>query len=390
MSTYNDHYNVKNPRKKTKRFGKLKKRVREALDYDRFEHYCRLDIEELMQLGEPTGPIGDQYTFIDNGSDILAVAHCDVVDPELHFHAVDMSKDIHVYCPRLDDRQGVYTILDMLPKLGVNVDILLTENEEMGRSTAAYFKTQKKYNWICEFDRCGDGCTMYQYNNVDMEDELTTRFGRVEYGSYTDIVDLELLGVCGVNVSVGYEDNHSWRAYASMNTYVSQMARFLDFYEKCKDIRFDHAPSYYGYNAYDAQACEWDSPAPSLLKIKSLPVTEHGYGTLKEEDILTADELDMMAKGPYHDCPHCNVMFGESETIRDSYGILLCPECGSMCDEDDSPELTNCEALEVLGLRQECKAAAAQILVADEDDVPDWVAEFDAKKTPSTLGEAGL
>ena len=44
-----------------------------------------------------------------------------------------------VHSGALDDRLGAYIILDLLPKLGINVDVLLTVGEEQGRSTANFF-----------------------------------------------------------------------------------------------------------------------------------------------------------------------------------------------------------------------------------------------------------
>src|SRR3954465_12674834 len=79
------------------------------------------------------------------GATVLAVAHCDFVDCDSsHFFA----KDGIVWSSRLDDRLGVYTILDVLPMLGINVDVLLTDGEESCNSTARYFDVKEHdYKW---------------------------------------------------------------------------------------------------------------------------------------------------------------------------------------------------------------------------------------------------
>ncbi|MCP6726064.1 hypothetical protein NL526_28810, partial [Klebsiella pneumoniae] len=65
-----------------------------------------------------------------------------------------------------DDRLGLYYIMEILPSLGINVDVLLTTDEEIGQSSASEFKKAegKQYNWMFMFDRHGYGnVVMYQY-----------------------------------------------------------------------------------------------------------------------------------------------------------------------------------------------------------------------------------
>jgi len=314
---------------KLPRNAKLKKQVREAIDYDRFKHYCQLSIEELMTLGEPSGDQGYQHCFIDNGSDILAVAHCDFVAMENHFDVAHVTHDTWVFSPRLDDRQGVYTILDLLPKLGITCDVLLTENEEIGQSTAKDFRSAKDYKWIVEFDRMGDDVVTYNFNNADLDDALEECFKEVGWGSFTDIVELEWMGVCGFNVAVGYEDNHSWRAYASMNTYIAQIARFLKFHNKYKNTQFPHTPmpkpSLYGggYTEYGY----------GTSYSRSVPYAERNYGVCAADTGATEQERE---DGLWFDCDSCGSMFCEGDTMCDQQGRVLCPYCGIPHTAEDS------------------------------------------------------
>src|SRR3990172_2848568 len=113
------------------------------------------------------------YYFKDNGADILAVAHLDSVFPYMHFDTSRLRPDTLIWASNLDDRLGAYVILDYLPKAGVKCDILLTTNEEKGRSTARYFPGKNKtYKWMFMFDRIGTGATVYNYHGEQWEAAL--------------------------------------------------------------------------------------------------------------------------------------------------------------------------------------------------------------------------
>ena len=45
-----------------------------------------------------------------------------------------------VFAPQLDDRLGVWCLLNALPTMGVNLDVLLTTGEEICKSRRAIFK----------------------------------------------------------------------------------------------------------------------------------------------------------------------------------------------------------------------------------------------------------
>jgi hypothetical protein len=168
------------------------------------------------------------------GNRILAVAHCDTVHCNAHhFHYSD---DL-AYSTKLDDRMGVWIILDLLPILGIGADILLTDGEETCQSTARYFTTEKKYNWIVQFDRRGEDAVTYDYKVME---KPLKEFFQVGWGSYTDIRELEGLGVGAFNVACGYHNEHSLGSYARLWETLAQLNRFNDFWEKHKDTRFIH------------------------------------------------------------------------------------------------------------------------------------------------------
>ena len=238
-----------------------------------------------MSEGVVVGVEGNQHSFIDNGGSVLAVAHCDFVGGNgTNYTAVKLKSDVMVYCPTLDDRLGVYTVLDLLPAMGIKVDVLLTENEEIGASTAKQFTHGKKYNWIVEFDRCGTDCVSYEYHFDDAEDYFAQGMG-----SFSDICLLEHLGCKGFNVGVGYYNEHTQYCNMSVKDYVSQISKFMLLWEDMKDTHYEH------------QAVLW-------------------YDTQLEEP------MDVF------DCPSCGYWWDVEEAFQTGDGYI-CPQCGILTEQ---------------------------------------------------------
>jgi hypothetical protein len=190
-------------------------------------------------INTPDGPC----IFRDNGSSVLAVAHLDTVQRTRHF-GLDPSDPDKLYCGQLDDRLGAHVILDMLPALGCNVDVLLTDGEESCRSTAAHFNPPKDYHWMVEFDRTGTDVVTYQYEDMDWLDSLEDAGNLVGWGSYSDIATLDHLGVCGVNWGVGFYDYHSPGAYCVLSELCESVKRFVEFYHAFHDTPFPYQEQY--------------------------------------------------------------------------------------------------------------------------------------------------
>lgn len=185
---------------------------------------------------------GRSYAYRNNGHKVLAVAHCDSVTCNSAHFAHDPATNI-VFCTRLDDRLGVFTILDVLPALGIPVDVLLTDGEESCQSTAEYFRPRHhRYNWIVEFDRRGSGAATYSY--AEMIPLVKRVFGRSghHHGSYTDICELRHLRVGALNVAVEYEGEHSISSRVDLAAYRKQIAKFTEFWRLFRRRRIVHNP----------------------------------------------------------------------------------------------------------------------------------------------------
>jgi hypothetical protein len=233
-----------------------------TLNFDKMRARCLASIEDFYTEGQVFDTKDGPYIFKDNGADILFVAHLDTVQPQgvNHFYVSrtydeftswdadgkqseqKQFRDMYVHSAHLDDRLGVYLVLDYFSQY-MKYDVLLTTNEESGRSTAGFFiPPNRQYKWIAEFDRGGDDSVTYQYDDPTWEKALKGAGLRLGMGTYSDIADLEHLGACGVNVGVGYVNYHSPKAYASMTDLLGNIRRFAGFYKANRKIAYSYDP----------------------------------------------------------------------------------------------------------------------------------------------------
>ena len=141
----------------------------------------------------------------------------------------------------LDDRLGAFVILDLLPRLDIVCDVLLTTDEEVGASTASDFATDKEYNWLVSFDRGGTDVVMYQYEMPEYVELVESCGAQVGLGSFSDICELEQLGVAGFNWGVGYRDYHGPRAHAWLEDTFGMVARFVEFHRAYHDEKLPYS-----------------------------------------------------------------------------------------------------------------------------------------------------
>lgn len=228
-----------------------RKRIRQAFDERLLEWCCNVDAEEFERYGARTDLStghhdgNDFYFYQNNNSPVLAVAHLDSVErKQRHFFMLDdKARGRTVHSPTLDDRLGAYVILELLPRLNIKTDILLTVGEEVGASTAQYFTAKKQYNWMFQFDRMGEDVVMYQYDTLARRQLLRSVLAQPSPGMFSDISFLDHLGCAGFNWGVGYHDYHGPRAWASLTEMTQQVARFCRFHERYRELRMEHVES---------------------------------------------------------------------------------------------------------------------------------------------------
>ena len=317
------------------------------LSKQRLASLCDMPQDEVLRL--PGFALwktesGRQYAFRDNGGSVLAVAHTDVVKrwsrvayewgykdgkqgvtgvvPEVEEKPVITQQNRRsVESMALDDRLGVYLITEVLPALGIVVDVLLTDEEESGSSTADLFVLPegKQYNWVFSFDRGGIDVVMYQYEDFDSDwAEFFRPFGiKLGRGSFSCITELERLGVKAFNFGCGYHAQHTAACYANLKEVRGCMERFAKFFAKYKDTHMPHEEvGQYGGMAW-AGDYDW-----SGFRAEGSP-----YG--KRNKLL--DGLDPWGENEYENCVTCNMpvclkdveLWGDLPLCVDCYEALL-------------------------------------------------------------------
>jgi hypothetical protein len=239
-------------------FCKALKRVCEADELSFGDAYGM----ELVQVPEQRYP-DNFYFYKNNGSNVLAVAHLDTVadadDRHCRFVVTEGGGTV-VFSRALDDRLGAYIILELLPKLGLDYDILLTVGEESAQSTAAFFEPPagKEYDWMIEFDRGGTDVVMYQYDDAEVRALVKASGARVGDGSFSDISYLGHLGIKGFNWGVGYQDYHGPRAHAFLDDTFMMVARYLNFADQNDGVYMPHYETEEERRIYGPRSWYWD------------------------------------------------------------------------------------------------------------------------------------
>ena len=228
------------------------------IDKDRLDSICHAKPKALgagMQVLRKAGRVA---YFKDNHSKLLAVAHLDTVNIRgMRWSGqVQLDKTLF-FSPYLDDRLGAYTILKVLPELGINVDVLFTMDEETGASTADLFNIDFKYNWIVEFDRAGEDVVCYSFRDDGLTKKLESVGFKVGYGTCSDISKMQDMGCKAFNVGIGYENEHSKRPFFVVETYEKQIAKFVKFHAKFKDEHLPHVKTASPTWSYGNQSGNW-------------------------------------------------------------------------------------------------------------------------------------
>lgn len=220
--------------------------VRDAFNPDTLKYLCTTwDLDDYADRVDLTPGRDNRerfYYYADNGADVLAVAHLDSVQSDGTCAVTDTSAGLLAASGALDDRLGVYVILELLPALGITTDILLTTDEEIGASTADSFDTDKQYRWLFQFDRGGTDVVMYDYETPALVKLVESCGARVGVGSFSDICYLEHLQCAGFNWGVGYRDYHGPRSHAWLEDTFRSVARFAKFYKANAASMLAHEP----------------------------------------------------------------------------------------------------------------------------------------------------
>lgn len=195
-------------------------------DYGTFEKLCGLSqkaikktLSHYLRTIYPKVVENKEYIFAEGDIPVALVAHMDTVfQSPPHDIYYDRIKEV-IWSPQglgADDRAGVYGIIRLL-RSGLRPHVIFTTDEEKGGWGASalisdYEKPPfKDLRYIIELDRQGeDECVFYWCDNGSFSEYIES-FGFItDVGSFSDIsIICEQWGVAGVNLSIGYVDEHS-------------------------------------------------------------------------------------------------------------------------------------------------------------------------------------
>jgi len=206
-------------------------------------------------------PSEKKHFYIDNKAPILLVAHIDTVQAP----TVDM--DTYTGAG-FDDRLGVYIGAVLALNFPDMFDLLLTDYEECGRSTASFFVPSHDYNFIVGLDR--EGLDYVDYGLAsDRFNKLFEDFTEIKHswGSFSDICSLDHIECSKINLGIGVHRSHSADSYFSPEEANIQIDKLLCFCNEFKDTHFEPGEgekwgaygsyansSYCGYGSYGNNA----------------------------------------------------------------------------------------------------------------------------------------
>lgn len=255
------------------------------------------------------------YIYAIGDIPIALVAHLDTVFPtpptEIFY---DRQKGV-LWSPTgagFDDRAGVFMILKIIAA-GYRPHIIFTTGEESGCIGASNLVRVVKepfapMKYIIQLDRRGAcDCVFYDCDNKEFV-KYVESFGFIEaYGSFTDISELcPAWGVAGVNLSVGYRDEHT----ESEVLFVSPMLSTL---EKVKKMLADANNSK-----------EWKYVRSKWAYNKAVFKTLATAGSLIDDEDWWYDTEEYI-------CHKCGQPFTEYEMFpvqtADNKTVYYCPDC---------------------------------------------------------------
>lgn len=204
------------------------------IDIEKLKTYCQIPTERFFEIYECKD---ERYIFIDQGADILGVCHLDYIPLSNHFRVVELD-GLYIFSPRLDDRLGVYLLLEVIPTLiSCKYDILLTVDEESGNSSAKDFIPPRDYNWTFELDRAGIDAVTYRLDSLKFDEAIRNAGIKKGFGSYSDIADIEG-NECRVNFGIGYHDQHTNTSHAKLKDVIKACRKISNFIEDNHDIKY--------------------------------------------------------------------------------------------------------------------------------------------------------
>lgn len=255
------------------------------------------------------------YVIAEGDIPVALVAHLDTVfsaPPEEIFF--DREKNV-LWSPDglgADDRAGVFAIVQII-RAGFRPHIIFTTDEEIGGVGAAKVSLLdmpfKDLKYVIELDRRGSNdCVFYDCENRDFEDYVESFGFEYNFGSYSDISDIcPAWGIAGVNLSIGYRDEHSVAEVLFVGQMLSTIEKVKKMLQDVETLEkpFKYIPSKTKYH-YWGYGSDWYHGGYSAYS------SDYGYSGVRK-------------------CSHCHKYYMEEELypvkLLDNTTGFYCGEC---------------------------------------------------------------
>lgn len=316
-------------------------RILKNSDYKLFEQMAQLKQPSLLKtMGSylkrhyESTVITKDYIYSIGDIPIAIVAHLDTVFKfPPHNIYYDERKNV-MWSPEglgADDRAGVFAIVKII-RAGYKPHIILTTNEEVGGVGARALVSDNPVpfadmKYIIELDRHGtNDCVFYDCENKDFT-QYVESFGFIEnIGSYSDISEIcPVWKIAGVNLSIGYEDEHSISETLHINPFLATIDKVINMLKAAKDAPyFKYIPNPYAYK-WGAIGNNFDiSGWVNCAKCKNM-FSEYELFPVKCLDGKTRFYCPDCLVGKVDWCISCQEAFELDESNIDS---VLCKDCG--------------------------------------------------------------
>ena len=287
----------------------------------------------------------EDYLFAEGDIPIALVAHLDTVFPDPPENVYYDPRKGVIWSPEglgADDRAGIFSILKIV-KAGYKPHIIFTTGEERGGIGAAQLIIKnpkcpfKELKYMIELDRAGTcDCVFYDCEN-DLFTEYIESFGFIEaLGSFSDISILAPhWGVAAVNLSIGYENEHSYREVLHVGPLYRTIKRVIAMLKDADNITepFIYIRSYisrFGYNWEDYLTSDIALCSKEIVKCTSCGKNFHEYETIPVKTPSGGTVFycpDCIADNDIDWCEICGEAFEVDKYTKEAH---ICRDCRKM------------------------------------------------------------
>lgn len=290
--------------------------------------------------------VTEDYLYAEGDIPVAICAHMDTVfkaPPKDIYY--DREQNV-IWSPTglgADDRAGIFSIIKILND-GFKPTVLFLSDEERGALGAEqlvkdFIVPNNEINFVIELDRRGtNDCVFYDCCNEDFVNFIE-RFGFTEsFGTFSDISEIcPGWGVAGVNLSIGYEDEHTTSEILRVNPMLDTI-RKVEKILRQKELpffKYVHNPSafyssLYSYNLDDDLTGWYNHYGSDYYICDYCGIPLHDY------ELIPAKDPEGKIKYYCPDCCADAVEWcygcGESFTkgVLNSHGF--CPSCAKKYD----------------------------------------------------------